>query len=129
MFRYVVLPGAVLMLVGIGAFSYSLWDIFHQQFMVVWNPVQAYDGDLETQRHLAMCYRTGCTSVPRDPASACAWRQIIATERKHASTADVTALHNACGHLSAVDRRLIKSLENDIQMKMREQKEKSLSRS
>ena len=126
MFRNILLPGAVLILVAMGVVSFSLWDLFHRQFAPDWSPNQAYDGDVAAQRHLAVCYMTGCTSVPRDPASACAWRHIIANERKYPSPADATAIDNACSHLSVFDRKWIQRLESDIRARMHRQKENSL---
>jgi hypothetical protein len=122
MIRYILFPGAIIMLCGIGGMGYFLWDVFHFQFQSNWNVTQAYDGDLAAERHLALCYKTGCTNVPRDPAFACAWRQIIATDAQHLSLADMSAEHLACGRFSGTSLKLVRTLKNDIRMKMLAQK-------
>jgi hypothetical protein len=122
MIRYILLPGAIIMLCGIGGVGYFLWDVFHFQFQSNWNVTQAYDGDLAAERRLALCYKTGCTNVPRDPASACAWRQIIAADARRLSPADMSAEHAVCSHFSGPDLKFIRTLKNDIRMKMRAQK-------
>jgi len=122
MMRAILLPGAVLMLFGIGGVGYFLWDVFHSQFQSNWDVTEAYDGDLAAERHLALCYKTGCTNVPRDPDSACAWWQIVASDARHVSGADILAERAACNRLSAEDLNLVGTLEDDIRMKMRAQK-------
>jgi hypothetical protein len=128
MIRYVLLPGAVLIACAMGGFATSLWVLFHSQFQSNWHPDRAYAGDVPAQRHLARCYTTGCRSVPRDPAFACAWRQIISSEDTVRLPNDLSAARQACSRLSVSDRKWITPLENDIRARMREEKERLLKK-
>jgi nitrogen fixation-related uncharacterized protein len=121
MFRYILIPGAIVMACMSGVFGFFLWAIFHSQFEQSASPDQAYIGDIMAQP-LASCYATGCAGVPDDPALACAWRQIISNESSQSLPADRFALHKVCDHLTASDRKWMTSLDADIRLRMRDER-------
>lgn len=124
LFRYILLPGVIVIACAMGGFGFLLWSLFNIQFNSNWRPDQAYSGNIAAQRHLATCYTTGCARVPQDIAFACAWRKIISNEDKQAS--DTVAARDMCSHLSASDQKWITSLEADIRSRMREDRERGI---
>lgn len=120
MIRLILVPGLAVVLIGMSAVGYGLW-----QFRVhaAWTPRQAYSGNVAAERHLASCYRTGCSDVPPDADAACAWRHVIMDERKHPQPADIAASHAACRHLSASDQKWVEKDERDIRKRMGEKDE------
>lgn len=120
MFRNILIPGVVILMCAIGAFGFLLWDVVHRQFVKTWDLDRAYVGDTLTQRHFAACYMTGCASVPRDPAFSCAWRTIIADERKPTPPSDLSAERRACDRLSPADREWTEKIEANIRFHMTE---------
>jgi hypothetical protein len=119
-FRNILIPGVVLLMGAIGVFGFLLWDVVHRQFQKPWDPNRAYVGDTLTQRHLASCYMTGCTGVPRDPAFGCAWRVMIADEHEPTPPSDLSAEQKACGHLSPADREWTQKIEANIRFLINE---------
>ena len=65
MFRYIFLPGVIVIACAMGGFGFLLWSLFNVQFNSNWRPDQAYSGDIAAQRHLATCYTSGCAEFPR----------------------------------------------------------------
>jgi hypothetical protein len=129
LFRNIFLPGVILIASAMAGFGFLLWSLFDVQFNSNWRPYQAYSGDIAAQRHLATCYMTGCASVPRDTAFACAWRKVISSEDQQPVTSDLVAVHNSCDHLSGSDKKWITSLEADIRSRMREDREREIPQS
>jgi hypothetical protein len=119
MYRDILLPAALLMVVAIGISGFLLFDCFHRQFGMTWSSDKAYTGDVPSQRHLASCYMTGCPRVPLDRAFSCAWRRIITAEIPRPLASDDSAEHTACSHLSAFDQKWVIDLETDIREQMR----------
>ncbi len=101
MFRYIFLPGVILIACAMGGFGFLLWSLFDLQFNSNWRPDKAYRGNIMAQRHLATCYMTGCVRVPKDAAFACAWRKIISSEDKQLVPSDIVAVRHSCNRLSA----------------------------
>jgi hypothetical protein len=120
LFRQILLPGAILMGLSIGACGFGLWDLFHAQFSSSWNPSEAYGGDIAAQQRLASCYSSGCVTVPHDPDFACAWRTIIADEEKSNNSSNHIPDANGCSHLSPSARKTVSALVADIRRQMRE---------
>jgi hypothetical protein len=118
MYRYVFLPGALLMMLAIGISGFLLFDCFHRKFEMTWSPDKAYTGDVPSQRLLASCYMTGCPRVPLDRAFGCAWREIIVGGIANPPAGDSLAEHTACSHLSAFERKWVPDLETDIRNQM-----------
>ena len=129
MFRYIFLPGVILIASAMAGFGFLLWSLFHLQFNSNWRPDQAYSGNIAAQRYLATCYTTGCARVPQDIAFACAWREIISSEDKQPVASDIAAARHTCSHLSASDQKWITSLESDIHSRMREDRRRKLPQS
>lgn len=119
MIRFILLPGFLMVLVGMSALGYGLWDLHLRSN---WNPQQAYDGDLAAERALASCYKAGCPSIPLDRDAACAWRHIIANESKHPAPADTAAVHVACSTLPSSDEKWVRMDEREIEKRMGDHK-------
>ena len=118
--RFVILPGAFMMLCFATLLGVTLWSIFHPSFMSDASPELAYSGNIPAQRKLASCYRAGCHFAPRDPAFACAWRQIIVSETAYQTARDIAAARATCGQLLTSAKRTVPTLEADIRYQMRE---------
>jgi hypothetical protein len=123
LFRYIFLPGVILIAFAMAGLGFLLWSLFDVQFNSNWRPDQAYGGNIAAQRDLATCYSTGCARIPQDIAFACAWRKIISSEDKEPIPSDIVAARHTCSHLSASDQKWITSLESDIRSRMREDRE------
>jgi hypothetical protein len=120
MARFVIVPGAFVMMCLAGLVGFTLWHIFHPAFRSEMSSELAYSGNLQAQRKLASCYERGCRIAPHDPAFACAWRQIIVTETARKALSDVAAARKACRQLPAEARKTVPMLEADIRFEMRE---------
>ena len=118
MYRNILLPAALLMVIAIGTSGFFLFDCFHRQFETAWSPDKAYLGDIPSQRHLASCYMTGCPRVPLDHAFGCAWRKIIAGEIPRIPVGDNSAERKACSHLTSFEQKWVPDLEADIRNQM-----------
>ena len=129
MFRYIFLPGVIVIACAMGGFGFLLWSLFNVQFNSNWRPDQANSGDIAAQRHLATCYTSGCARVPQDNAFACAWWKIISSEDKEPVPRDIVAARQTCSHLSASDQKRITSLKSDIRSRMREDREPGIPQS
>ena len=91
LFRYIFLPGVIVIACAMGGFGFLLWSLFNVQFNSNWRPDQAYSGNIAAQRHLATCYTTRLRKSPQDIAFACAWWKIISNEDKEPVPSDIVA--------------------------------------
>ena len=60
-------------------------------------------GDIDSYRHLAACYRDGCSSTLRSLVMSCAWQMVIVEETRGAPAEAALAAAD-CGSLNASDR-------------------------
>lgn len=118
--RFVVLPGAFVMLCFATLLGVTLWSTFHSSFVSDASPELAYSGNIPAQRKLASCYQAGCHVAPRDPAFACAWRQIIVSETAYQTARDIAAARATCSQLLPNAKSTVLTLEGDIRYQMRE---------
>jgi hypothetical protein len=118
MIRLLLFPFAIVGLVLAIVVPIAWTGYFHVQLRPNWNPDFAYTGDVETQRHLASCFTTGCPHIARSRVLACAWREIILEESTPRSPDDEVAAEQACKVLSTLDRALLASVESDIRSRL-----------
>ena len=112
-----MLPLAVIC-VMIAAVGMLVWTGLYNLTHPNWHPGLAYAGDLNSQRHLASCYTTGCVNVPKSPLLACAWREIIVEELDAPTNLDIEEATATCRGLSESDRRAVAIAETDIRVQL-----------
>lgn len=76
---------------------------------------RAYDGDVDAQRRVADCYKSGCAYAVADPVYECAWRDVIVKEQGEAATKlDEQSEIRSCKKIEKWDRQFVDLALKDI---------------
>jgi hypothetical protein len=102
--RLLLVPILVVVMSCIGI-AYGAWSVLSHLRLRSDTRTQRNEtisADINTQRHLAECYRDGCVEHRKSVILGCAWRLVIVEETHRAE--DVEAATRDCSELDEKDR-------------------------